>query len=56
MPEQIFIERGIYVMTPELVSMASFINPSHQSVRPKAYVSSQLLGKNVTTATNTQQQ
>jgi hypothetical protein len=32
MPEPIFINLGIYIMTPEPVQTAYFINPSHQCV------------------------
>jgi hypothetical protein len=32
MPEPIIMKLGIYIMTPEPISTAYFINPSHQSV------------------------
>jgi hypothetical protein len=32
MPEPIFIKLGLYIMAPEPMSTAYFINPSHQSV------------------------
>jgi hypothetical protein len=56
MPEPIFMKLGMYIMTPEPISMAYFINPSHQSVCLYVYpliVAMQQLSKNVTTATNT---
>jgi hypothetical protein len=40
-------ENGMYIMAPEHVSMAYFINPSHQSVYPPI-VARQQLGKNMT--------
>jgi hypothetical protein len=48
---------GMYIMTPESISTAYFINPSHQSVCLYVYspiVVKQRLGKNVTAATNSQ--
>jgi hypothetical protein len=56
MPEPIFIKLGMYIMAPKPSSMAYYINPSYQSVC--LYVNPlitarQQLGKNVTTATNT---
>jgi hypothetical protein len=56
MPETIFIKFGMYIMSPEHISTAYFINPSHQSVYLYVYppvVAKQRLGKNVTAATNT---
>jgi hypothetical protein len=32
MPEPIVMKLGMYIMAPEPISMAYFINPSHQSV------------------------
>jgi hypothetical protein len=32
-PEPVFMKLGIYVMAPEPIWTAYFINPSHQSVR-----------------------
>jgi hypothetical protein len=47
---------GVYIMAPEPVSTAYFLNPSHQPVclyvNP-SIVARQRLGKNVTAATNT---
>jgi hypothetical protein len=51
MAERIFIKLGMYIMAPELISTAYFINPSNQSVSP--IVARQRLGKNVIAATNT---
>jgi hypothetical protein len=45
----------MYIMAPEPISTAHFINPSHQSVCLYVYppnVARQGLGKNVTVATN----
>jgi hypothetical protein len=56
MPEPIFMKFGVYIMAPEPISMAYFINPSHQSVCLYVYlpiVARQQIGKNVSTATNT---
>jgi hypothetical protein len=50
------MEIGIYIMTPEPISTAYFINPSHQSVCLYVYpptVARQRLVKNVTAVTNT---
>jgi hypothetical protein len=33
MTEPIFIKRGKYVMSPEPISTAHFINPTHQPIR-----------------------
>jgi hypothetical protein len=47
---------GMYIMTPKPISTAYFINSSHQFVGLYVYpliVARQLLGKNVTAATNT---
>jgi hypothetical protein len=49
-PEPIFMKLGI--MAPEPISMAYFINLSHQYVYPPI-VARQRLGKNVTATTNT---
>jgi hypothetical protein len=67
MPEPVFMELGMYIMAPEHISMAYFINPSHQSAWLHVYrttvarqrlgihpiVARQRLGKKVTAATNT---
>jgi hypothetical protein len=56
MPEPIFIKLGMYIMAPEPISTAYFINPSHQRVCLYVYppiVAGQQLGKNVIAATNT---
>jgi hypothetical protein len=69
MAEPILMKLGmyVYIMVPELISMAYFINPSHQSVCLYVYppsaarqelgknpsiVAKQRLGKNFTAATN----
>jgi hypothetical protein len=52
----IFMKLGMYIMAPEPMSMAYFLNPSHQSVCLYVYppiVAKQRLGKNVTAATYT---
>jgi hypothetical protein len=33
MTEPIFMKLGMYIMAPEPISVAYFINPSHQSAR-----------------------
>jgi hypothetical protein len=46
----------MYIMAPNPIEMAYFINPSHQSECPYVYppiVARQRLGKRVTAATNT---
>jgi hypothetical protein len=56
MSELVFMKLGMYIMAPEPVSLAYFINPSHQSLCPYVYppiVARQQLDKNVTVATNT---
>jgi hypothetical protein len=56
MAEPIFMKLGMYIMAPEPIPTAYFINPSHQSVCLYVYppiVAKQRLGKNVTAATNT---
>jgi hypothetical protein len=56
MPEPIFMKLGMYIMAPESISTAYFINPSHQSVCLYVYlliVARQRLGKHATMATNT---
>jgi hypothetical protein len=52
MPEPIFMKLDMYIMAPEPISAAYFINTSHQSVYP-CIVARQWLGKKVTKATNT---
>jgi hypothetical protein len=52
----IFIKLGMYIMAPEPISMAYFINPSHQSVCLYVYppiIARQQLGKNISRAMNT---
>jgi hypothetical protein len=56
MPEHMFMKLGMYIVAPELISAAYFINPSHQSVCLYVYPSTfarQGLSKNVNMATNT---
>jgi hypothetical protein len=54
MPEPIFMKLGVYIMAPEPISMAYFINPSHQFVYVYPPITArQQLGKNVTVATYT---
>jgi hypothetical protein len=56
MSEPVFMELGMYIMAPESISIAYFINPSHQSLCLYLYppiVARQRLNKNVTAATNT---
>jgi hypothetical protein len=52
MPEPIFMKLGMYIMGPEPISSAYFINSSHQSVYPPV-IARKRLGKNVTAAMNT---
>jgi hypothetical protein len=56
MPEPVFLKFSMYVITPEPISTAYFINPSHESGCLYVYphtVTKQRLGKNVTAATST---
>jgi hypothetical protein len=56
MSEPVFMKLGMYIMAPEPISTAYFINPSHQSLYLYVYppiVARERLGENVTTATNT---
>jgi hypothetical protein len=56
MPEPIFTALGTYIMTPEAISTAYFINSSHQSLclyMKPLIVARQRLSKNVAAATNT---
>jgi hypothetical protein len=53
MPEPIFMKLGMHIMAPEPISVAYFINPSHQSVCVSPYIARQWLSKHVTTAMNT---
>jgi hypothetical protein len=55
MPEPIFNKLGMNIMVPEPISVAYFINPSHQSVSIcVSTVTARLsFGKNVTAATDT---
>jgi hypothetical protein len=57
MPQQIFMNLGMYILAPEPISTAYFINPSHQSVCLYVYppiFARQRLGKKVTMTRNTQ--
>jgi hypothetical protein len=56
MPEPVFRKLGKYIMAPEPISTAYFINPSHQSVCLYVFhpiAARQRLSKNVTSAINT---
>jgi hypothetical protein len=56
MSQPIFMKLGTYIMATEHISMAYFINPSHQYVCLYVYppaVARQRLGRNVTAATST---
>jgi hypothetical protein len=69
MPESVFMKLGMYIMTPEPISAAYFINPSHQSVCLCVFlvkllgkdlikcipplIAMQWLGKHIPMATNT---
>jgi hypothetical protein len=56
MPEPVFMKLGMYIMAPEPISTAYFINPSHQSMCLYVYppvIARQWLDKNVAAATNT---
>jgi hypothetical protein len=56
MPEPFFMKLGTYIIAPEPISTAYFINPSHQSVCLCMYsliVARQRIGNNVAVATNT---
>jgi hypothetical protein len=56
MPEPVFMKLAIYIMAPNLISRAYFINPSHQSVYLYVYpptFARQRLVKNITAATST---
>jgi hypothetical protein len=44
MPEQIFLKLDMYIMAPEPISTAYFINPSRQSVCMYVYPRVSLLG------------
>jgi hypothetical protein len=50
MPEPIFMKLGTYIMAPELISRAYFINASHQSVYVSPVIARQRLNKNITAA------
>jgi hypothetical protein len=52
MPEAIFMKLGMYIIAPEPISTAYFINISLHVYFPT--VTRQRLGKNVTAVTNTQ--
>jgi hypothetical protein len=54
MPEQIFMKLGMYIIAPEPISTAYFINVSHRSVCLYVYAARQRFRKNFTLATNTQ--
>jgi hypothetical protein len=56
MAEPIFMKLGMYIMAPEPISTAYFVNTSRLSVCLYVYpsfVARQRLGKNVPAATNT---
>jgi hypothetical protein len=56
MPEPIFMKLGMYIMVPEPISTAYFLNASDQSVYLYVYppiVARQRLSKNFTATTNT---
>jgi hypothetical protein len=56
MAEPVFTKLGIYIMAPQPISTAYFINPSHQSVCMHVnpfIIPRQRFGENVTAATNT---
>jgi hypothetical protein len=55
MSEPIHMKRGMYIMAPESISAAHFINPSHQSVSMciPPVIATQGLVKNVTATMNT---
>jgi hypothetical protein len=56
MPKPIFMKVSMYIMAPESITTAYFMNSSHQSVCLYMYplfVARQRLGKNATAATNT---
>jgi hypothetical protein len=56
MPEPIFMKLGMYIIAPEPISAAYFINPSYQSAFLYEYilpiVARQRLSKNVIAAMN----
>jgi hypothetical protein len=55
MPESIFMKLGMYIMVPEPIWTAYFINPSHQSVCLYVYppITRQQLSKQVPMTMNT---
>jgi hypothetical protein len=56
MAKPVVMKLVTYVLTPDFISTAYFINPSHQSACLYAYshiTARKRLGKNVTAATNT---
>jgi hypothetical protein len=53
MPEPIFMKLGVYITAPEPISIAYFINPSHQSVCVLPYCFQAMALQNVAMATNT---
>jgi hypothetical protein len=56
MAEPVFMKFGMYIMAPEPISTAYFVNPSRQPVCLYVYptiVARKRLGKNATVATNT---
>jgi hypothetical protein len=54
MPEPVFMKCGMYIMAPESISTAYFINPSPQSgCLSFIIIAREELGKNVTAAMNT---
>jgi hypothetical protein len=54
MPEPIIMKLGVYIMAPDPISMAYFINPAHQSVSiyVSPIVARQRLGIHVPAAAN----
>jgi hypothetical protein len=56
MPEPVFVKLGMYILAPEPILMAYFINFFHHSVCLYVYppiVDKQSLGKNITAVTIT---
>jgi hypothetical protein len=56
MSEPVFMKLSMYIMAPEPISAAYFLNPSHQSMHLCVYpllVARQRLGKHVPAAMNT---
>jgi hypothetical protein len=53
MPEPIFMKLGMYIMAPEPIGTACFINTSFQSLCIPRIVTTQRLGKHIPAAMNT---